>query len=68
MTDLQDALENVKLLRGLVDADGSSSNLTAVQHQVVVLTTYLDGTRVIIIKREQVETTLRQERLYVRTF
>lgn len=45
MTDLEDTLQDVKLFWSFVDADGASSNLTAIQHQVIVLTTYLGMTQ-----------------------
>lgn len=41
MADLEDVRQNMELLRGFVDADGASSNFTAIQNQVIVLTTYL---------------------------
>lgn len=40
-TNFEDILQDVKLLWGLVDPDGASSDLTAVQHQVIVLPTHL---------------------------
>lgn len=43
-TDLEDVLQDVELVWGLVDADGASSNLTAIQYQVIVLTTDLGMT------------------------
>lgn len=44
-TDLQDVLQDVTLLCCLVDADGAASDLTAVQHQVVMLAPHLNGTQ-----------------------
>ena len=41
--DLENVLQHVELLSGLVDAYGPPSDLTAVQHQVIVLPAHLGG-------------------------
>lgn len=47
MLYFEDVLQDVELLGSIVDADGAATDLTAVQHQIVVLATCLkmDGYR-----------------------
>lgn len=42
---LEDGLQNVPLLAGVVNANGASTNLTAIQNQVIMLPTHLRPTR-----------------------
>lgn len=41
MLYFKDVLQDVELLGGIVNADGAAADLTAVQHQVVVLAAHL---------------------------
>lgn len=41
---LEDGLQNVELLGGSVNANGASTNLTAIQNQVIMLPTHLRPT------------------------
>lgn len=43
---LEDGLQNVPLLGGVVNANGASTNLTAIQNQVIMLPTHLVRLRV----------------------
>lgn len=41
MLYFEDVLQDVQLLSGVMNADGATTDLAAVQHQVVVLATHL---------------------------